>query len=260
VTDVKEMPTGNDVPDDVFLLGSGRLQISDRTAVFFPSGSFSGIHAGDNSPTNVPANVSPGGNALTQEQIDAVLAKIRDLTVHTINDAQKQTLQSALAYPMQQIVYPGGTMQDLTDQITEAHFIADGTLYFTANSSKLVIGPDGFGTIAQNMPPPSTFATDSGPQWIMADSLISGALGVYLLVCGILLLRNIHAVRWLHWIYAGLKLLLAAAMLVGLGISTHWASPTAVFWTAAGLVYPVIVILVMLQRSVREFYAAPVVG
>lgn len=93
--------------------------------------------------------------------------------------------------------------------------------------------------------------------------VMSTVLAVYLLVIGILTLRNSPMGRRLHKIYAWLKLVvtaMATASLVWLimaaGGKPEWAALAGFALLLTGAVYPIILLCVLAMRSVRNWYTA----
>ena len=81
-TDVREIPSGSGgLPDDMFILGSGRLQISDDNAVFFPDNSPSPIRSGAEAIRIRAGRISPR-NKLPRSWIGCGIFPIRQSTMH----------------------------------------------------------------------------------------------------------------------------------------------------------------------------------
>jgi len=107
----------------------------------------------------------------------------------------------------------------------------------------------------------------------MLDAALSAALAIYLLVVGILVLRQHPRGRMLQTIFAILKIPLAIVCAIGWlwAITDHYttgygavASPGTQFAVAqlwmvvflvAGLAYPIAVLVVMRSRTIKDYYA-----
>ena len=269
ISDVKEMPNPDGPPVDVFILGSGRLEISDQTAVFFPNGGMDAVRAGDNGPQAVAANVSPGGTALTQEQIDAVIGQIRQMTNQDPTDAQKQTLQAALQYPSQSLFNNANDTSAIAGEISDAKYGTDGSLRVTTDMMKFTITSTGLGTMAPLQTTTITspaFSAAVKPYIIFAA--INGSLAIYLLICGILMLRNLPAARTLNLIYAVVKIVVgllwfAIYLSIVIPASAGGTTNSVMFFIVGpivGLVFPIVLLISLQTHSVRQYYAPVVAG
>jgi hypothetical protein len=102
--------------------------------------------------------------------------------------------------------------------------------------------------------------------FLMIESLASAALAIYLFVVGIFVLRNTLASRKLHWIYVWIKLPLAA-LAIAATARLSWAYGQAAYNGAEkgmaigvmiaailGILYPVILMVVLKSRGVKDYY------
>jgi hypothetical protein len=105
----------------------------------------------------------------------------------------------------------------------------------------------------------------------MLETLLSFVAAGVLLAGGIMLLRNSPLSRWMLLGYAIGKLLLAGlacyaiySVAMALNASDPDAGSTALAWmlivAATGVIYPIVLLIVMNLRFVREFLATPTVG
>jgi hypothetical protein len=126
------------------------------------------------------------------------------------------------------------------------------------NNINFVAGTNPFGKISP-----------MAPLMIGLNALASFALSVYLLISGIMVLRQSPRGATLHWIYVAIKIpleiLVGAAlwwffsqMLSGnggaarrLGAITGVSSVAVVL----GCVYPIVLVFVLSSRTVREYYS-----
>jgi hypothetical protein len=120
----------------------------------------------------------------------------------------------------------------------------------------------------------------------MIEAILSMALAVYLLIIGILTLRDSRSGAKLHWGYVALKIPLAILAIVAnswlatsliAGMNAAAASTTgitpagaptagagmgavAIFWVvllaAAAIAYPLALVPVLLTKTVRKYYSA----
>lgn len=274
VTDVRQMPSGSGgEPDDLFMLGSGRLQVSDASAIFFPQDSPSPIRSGGGSYTD-----SSGQTHLASGQIASVVDRVQTLCNHTMNDAQVTALEAELESPMQTLITPSGSVAQAAAQVVNAQMMPDGTLGVTTNSGSMSFAPSGqsfpgivSASIAGSPWGPRPMVKKADSDLLVIEGLLSFAMAGLLLASGIMLLRNSPIARWMHLGYAAGKVLLVAlscyavySVAVELAGRSADAQSTALAWmlivAAPGVVYPLVLLVVMNLKSVREFLSAPTVS
>jgi hypothetical protein len=134
-------------------------------------------------------------------------------------------------------------------------------------------------TMAMRPGPPIRFnMSKSAMIFSILTSIVSLGVAIYLLVIGILVLRDSMSARKLHWIYVAIKipLVFAAAIaawfvwnsfgstIVAAGTTPGAAPPPgmgafmalgAVFSTLIGLAYPVGLIFVLMSRTAKQYYS-----
>ncbi|MGD0464391.1 MAG: hypothetical protein ABSB74_18055 [Tepidisphaeraceae bacterium] len=278
VTDVRNIPNGSGGPsgsggpaDDLFILGSGRLQISDQSAVFFAGNSPSGIRSQGGSYTD------SSGTHLASEQIAAVVDRVQSLCGQgqAMNDAQLKALEGELESPAQTLIVPSPSVAEAAEQVRSVQAMGDGTIALTTNSASMSFGPTGepFGGVVaasrMKWAPPLVAARDT--TLLVLDAILSLAAAGYLLACGIVVLRNLPASRWMLLGYAIGKMLLAVLscysiyeVTLALDASSPDAKSTAFAWMmmlgTAGIVYPMVLLIVMNLKLVREFLGTPTVA
>jgi hypothetical protein len=258
--------------DDVFILGTGRLQINDSTAVFFPSGNPSGIRSEGGSFSDA------GGTHLAAVQINAIVDRIQTLADHRLNDTQVWKLESELQVAGQRIIGPANSVSEAVGQIQSAQMLADSTVGITTDINVFSIGPSG--EMLPGIIPAKGYQQPGGANLsishgvttlIMVEAFLSFGAAAYLLVVGIMTLKNSNVARRLHLIYVVAKLgLFAVAMyttyVVYQSIGGDSNNPAAgmlyvgLALSAIGIVYPIALVVAMNLRSVREFYKASIVG
>ncbi|MGD0541901.1 MAG: hypothetical protein ABSB33_10320, partial [Tepidisphaeraceae bacterium] len=272
VTEVRDIPSGPGRPaDDLFILGSGRLQISDQSAVFFAGNSPSGIRSQGGSYTD------SSGTHMASAQIAAVVDRVQSLCGQgqAMNDAQLKAMENELESPAQTLIVPSPSVAEAAGQVRSVQAMGDGTIALTTNSAAMSFGPTGQpfpGVMAasqMNWTPPAMAAGDT--TLLVLDAILSLAAAGYLLACGIVVLRNLPVSRWMLLGYAIGKMLLAALscysiyqVTLALSARSPDAESTAFAWMiilgATGIVYPIALLIVMNLKSVREFLAAPTVA
>ena len=137
-TDVREIPSGSGgEPDEMFTLGSGRLQVSDDDAVFFPDNSPSPIRSGGGSYTD------SAGTHIATEQIAAIVDRVRSLSNQTINDAQINSLEAELESTSQTLITPSPSVTQAAAQVLAAQSLPDGTIAVMTKNGSMSFGAYG---------------------------------------------------------------------------------------------------------------------
>jgi hypothetical protein len=280
VTDTRNIPSGSGgAPDDMFILGSGRLQLTDRGAIFFPENSPSPIRSGGGSYTD-----SAGLQHLASTQIAAVVERVKSLATQPLTDAQISGLEGALQAPGQTIIAPSDSVAEAAAQVISVQILPDGTAAVTTSSTTMSFGPDGQmypGVMsATQMQGPWGPGRRTGPRvdrrdatLLFLDAILSFLGAGFLLACAIMLLRNSAISRWMYIAYGAAKILMVilscyAVYSVAQEIALANGSPdpgaTATAWMlitalpAAAL--PIAILVVMNLKATREFLGTPVVG
>jgi hypothetical protein len=254
----------------LFILGSGRLQVSDESAVFFAGDNPSGMRSHGGSYTDA------SGTHLASGQIAAVVDRVRSLCAkgQGMNDPQLKSLEAELESPSQTLIVPSLSVAEAAAQVKTVQTFGDGTIAVTTNGGSMSFGPTGQAVpgvtaISQTKwAPPVVARRDTS--LLVLDAVLSLAAAGYLMACGIVLLRNSAVSRWMMLGYAIGKILLGmlscySIYQVALGLSARSpdSESTAFAWMmivgATGFVFPVVLLIVMNLRSVREFLGAPTV-
>lgn len=256
---------------DFFMTPAGRIELFDDRATFVSTDNSISVSVVAGTPGTTPAGGNP---ALTAAEARNVVATVQNMSANLLNAAQVQALTQALQSP-NQILVPAGTASFTTGWAQQN---ADGTV--TVNFDSATITLDSHGAIlAQTNAPGPIFG---GAPWassldaraamlVILESVLSLALAVYLLVIGILVLRQSPRGAALHAVYAWIKIPLA--ILGGVAIAMLWGSfiggmmqgavgasdVTAVYVIAAmialaGCIYPIALLIVLRTRGVRDYY------
>jgi hypothetical protein len=271
VSGVKQLPDSNGgEPQDVFILGTGRLQVSDRTAVFFKNGEISGIRTKGGS---FNGHIGSG-------QINAIVEQVQSLCNHAMDDAQVQALAGQLQSGDQKLITPTASVAEAVQQVQSAQVLPDGTVAITTQTDTVSFGPKGevFPGITQasvfsqpKILPLNIARRDT--TLMNLDCLLGLLISAFLLTIGIMLTRNSALARKLHLGYAVFKLLLVALTCYSWYMvwnevinnpNNPQPDPNAPFavmciFGLPGAIYPIILLIVLNLRSVRQFFAAPVV-
>jgi hypothetical protein len=295
---------GKAAPDFFTLKGNklpGRLLLKDDAAIYKPddysptltSHSRPPAQPADDVPPPAPAPVFVSGG-LDDEQAQAVLGRVRELSNGKVTETQLLTLSTLMQSPTGANWITGSsTIPGITAQVKSAAVQPDGTVTITFTMGKLTLDPQGSFVGAMPAAPvqsPTTSPSASPPFWMgaigvdkgscalaIAEAAISGLLAIYLLVIAILTLRQGGSSRKLFVIYGVLKVFCAIAGIVAfawmMSSLTAGADPTgfaqsmvagfkatssaALTLTAIGLAYPIAVLLVLtLSKTARDYYKA----
>ena len=274
---------------DTFRTESGRFELYDDRAVFYPN-------RGDIVRVSTLTTSTAGLNGA---QVERVVAQAQVASGNTMNPSQLAGLRTLLSSPGQQHV----SVVTLPTAIRGAQPMGDGSVMVTFPNGMAQVGPQGQiqmssftaadGTMTTTTANAGTFTVGgpfgggggrvrvNGAAMALAGfaTLVGTLLAVYLLVSGILVLRDSQRGRKLHLIYAWLKIpvtILGAlavwwlttslfeSMMAQSGAAGVAASPAmsmgigiqqavmAVF----GLIYPVALLIVMQTRGVKDYYNA----
>jgi hypothetical protein len=274
VTDVRNMPSGSGgPPDDMFILGSGRLQLTDGSAVFFPDNSPSPIRSGGGSYTD-----SSGQTHLASAQIAGVVDRVKSLCTQSMSDAQVNALEAELESPTQSMITPSASVAEAAAQISSVQTLGDGTIAVTTAGTTMSFGP--MGQVNPGLMPASAMAGPWGRRptvqrrdatLLLLDAILSFVAAGFLLACGIVLLRNLPMSRWMYYAFGIGKILLVilscyAVYTVAMELSAQSpdSQSTAMAWmlitALPGVILPVVVLIVMSLRGVKEFLGTPTVG
>lgn len=258
---VSQLPGGSGPPLDVFELSTGRLQISDNTAVFFDTGGQT-IRSGGNTKD------AAGQIVLRDDQVKAVVDRVRELTGSAMMDEQAQGLDTLLRQPGQRIVTPAISISGSVSQIIGATVDGDGVLTLSPASAapiqldaagQVVVGG---GAVAMT-PTRSDRAATRRMIFYGLENFASAGVGVFLLIASISLLRQSPRSRPMLLIYATAKVVLA---IVGAWMwGSFWGQlaniPAFSWWTAAavglaGIAFPLVLLVVLTRPAVKEYYEA----
>jgi len=262
VTEVRSIPDpAGGPPADLFVLGSGSLQLDDQSAVFRADGENSSITTRDGNCTD------SSGTHLGALQIGAVIAQVQKLSNNSLTTAQKDLLATELRVPGQTLIMPHAPAA----QIISAQKQPDGSIQITTQSGSFTASPDGAQS-GISTSSGATFSYVSSAQFVVAtpwhtsrsaalvfdlDALGSLLCSIALLIFGILLLMNSFRSRQLHMLYAIAKIVLTLLVLW----AAYWVGwRSTIVWYAVGAIYPIILLITMTRPSVREFFATRTVG
>jgi hypothetical protein len=260
-------------PPDFFRLTTGRLELYDDRAVFYPEDGSATVRSAFGRP--------PARRALAAGEVAAVVEKARSLGRGVLNDAQASSLATALSSPDQKLVATPAAGQAASavpdpQAVTPA---AGGAVTVRFSDGELHLGPLGELLPGPAGPPPPPRPSAAAFLTVMAASLGGFGLSVVLFVGAVLLLRGLPSGRRLHFTWAWLEILVVAtaatafawmaasfrdavvayegpSLTNGPGGAAGSLSPPAVA-AAAGLlalVYPIAVLLLLRRPAVRDYF------
>ena len=269
--------TGDAVEGGVwFDLPSGRLTVTDSNTLFTPAldSALSPVQR-----TSIRHGTNPvDPSQLNVAEVQAVIDRVQDLSSTTpLNAAQIAGLRQKLSSGARLLVGAPVDLPDLLSQVRSTSVTKDKTAIVSLRSATLVISPNGVVNSAPSFSGRSPFPKMSRQPLIafVTGSVLNVALAIYLLVVGIVTLRNTLAARTLLLIYAVVKILVTL-LATGAG---WWAWHE--FWSALstqngtsgsaqpntlpllmtvaaafiGCAFPVAVVMLLRTKSVRSFYS-----
>jgi hypothetical protein len=260
---------------DYFVIGSGRIELYDDHGLFNPSTPGTDVVR----VSEEDLAVSVGGAGLAPKDVQAVINRIQTMSGQQLSPAHASALRSMLSSPSQGLITPrkpGGIAPD--QQVTQV-MLNSGNLNVMTTSGGLMLSPNGTvvnswsmagGGFGGPMAPPFRIPAAAALMTGL-ESLASLLLAVFLLVCGILTLRQNRWGRRGHLIYAALKIPLVIVAAIGWAWLFYSMSSTvtggsanpqsslvsmlqAGGYAAVGLIYPIALLIVFTRRKVREYY------
>jgi hypothetical protein len=256
---------------DYFRMTTGRLELYDDRAVFYPADGSATIRSS--------FGRAPGRRALTGAEASAVVQRAKELGGGAMNGAQAAALTLALTAPDQKLVAASAAASAAEPTAVSPGAGDAVTIHFT--DADLYLGPRGEVLAAPPGPAPPPRPSTAAFLTVLAASLAGFALAVLLFVAAVLLLRGLPSGRRLHVMWAWFKILVTAASagafwwlassfyeainrydpgaatrLIG-GPRTFMAEPwQPVAVAVLALAYPVVVLVMMRSGSVRDYFAA----
>ncbi|MDP9172303.1 MAG: hypothetical protein M3O30_00355 [Planctomycetota bacterium] len=269
ITDVAQMPATNESPADLFTLATGRLQLTDKIAVFFSSSSPEEFRTDGNSFSDAT------GTYPAAPQMSAVIRRISSLCGNAINPNQLSALQSILRASDPPLITAGHSIAEAVGQVQSAQALSDGSIAITTSNGSITIGlngnwdrsdPQSLNSAGQSRSASRAVRPVAAAYFVI--TLFNLALSAYLLTIAILLFCNARHVWGLHMIYCVARILLAGAacflifrlyseMNAGSGAFSNAGLAMALIFGAAGAIYPAILLATLLLPPVREYFATP---
>ncbi|HEV2295608.1 MAG TPA: hypothetical protein VGR35_17300 [Tepidisphaeraceae bacterium] len=265
---------------DFFIVGEGRIELADDHAKFVPDDGREIVRV-DASETSEQPNWQAG---LTPAQVEAIIDKIEQQSGQTLTPALRSKLQTIFSSPAQGFFDPVATIPEATGQIQSVNYWTNagangGQLVITTGKGSMTL--DGAGNVQNSMTWGGAGAPGfAGPAWninvkaaitAIICAVLSLGLAIYLLVIGILMLRQHPRAGRLHKIYAWVKipvaivggiawvLLWTSFATLGTGTAPAATSPGFVIGcivaVLAGCAYPIAILIALRTRAVREYYA-----
>jgi hypothetical protein len=202
-----------------------------------------------------------------------------------MNAAQTKVLTQTLANPNEQLIVPMAGGVDPATEIVSFVTAPDGSVTMVTQHGTMVsmIALDSAGLVTNSMTTNNgAFGGGGNPFGNINPAAMTLAvlaavgsfiLAVYLLICGIMVLRQSPRGGTLHWIYIALKIPLEIFSGVAIWyFFSQMISSVATFGggravnpgftgmmavpVALGCIYPIALLFVLSSRTVREYYAA----
>ena len=276
---------------DYFVLGTGRLELASDRAVFFPTGGQPSIRSNAVMLWQLPSASTP--LALQPDQIRSIVRSVDELNGAKIRSTQLKTLITLLQTPGEQLILPTSDGTDPAYELTSASTSPEGMLTINCLhgtvTSTLTCDATG-GMVSTSSSSGATGATAisgstadrSACIATLSLTLCQIPLAAFLLIIGIVTLRSSPRGRLLHRIYIALKLPVGIATagvsfwmwtsLIRSGMATTGPGATSagaaacgsafagalfgIVPAAAGCVWPIVLIFVLMSRNARTFYAS----
>jgi hypothetical protein len=230
-------------------------------------------------PATAPATAQ---TTLPAADVQGVIAAAQSMSAKTpLNPQQVAALQALLEEPGQTLVLPSNASAPASTYVAGVDIDEKGTAHVVFIN--VIVSISQQGKVVAQQPtsaiPRNIAAAISGTAIGLAifESLASGALAVFLIVAGIVTLRQSLGGRRLHMIYVAIKIPLALiAILAGtwlayglnkgmntLALLAASSGPEAfpgVFWATAlvlgigGLAYPIALLFALRSRAANEYY------
>jgi hypothetical protein len=268
---------GGDGPD-FFVVGEGRIELADDFARFTPGNGAEIVRVSASEAGEQP-NWEAG---LTPAQVKAIIEKAEAQAGQALPAAMKSKLQTTLSAPGQGYFDTVPTVPEAVAQLTNvSYFASNGTGQITLQTGQGMLVIDQNGNVTSSMTWGGAGGGFAGPtinlnMQAAVASIICAALGaalaIYLLVVGILMLRQHPRAGRLHKVYAVLKIPLAIAAGIawpmfwtsinpigGITASTRMSAALitgCVITIVVGCAYPVFVLVALRTRGVREYFSA----
>lgn len=256
-----------------FELPVGRLTLSDSAATFAPLDNSPPVTRSFSRSLADPADPS----VLSPAEIQAVIDRVQAMSGSPLLPSQVKALQQQLGTNAKALVGSPPDMPTLLGQVSSV-IPSQGSLVVDFQQAMLVIPTNGQASVIST-PQQEAFPKIAVVPMVslIVESALSGLLAIYLLVIGIVTLRNSIAGGRLHKIYAVSKILLtliataaswwafhsAAANAVSVGITNSggyirgWGWLMSLLALIGGCAYPIALLCVLRIKQVREFYATP---
>jgi hypothetical protein len=257
-----------------FRTRGGRFELYDDRAVFYPTG------GGDVVRVSTLTSTNPG---LAPEQVQAVVKQAQAASGNALNPSQVIALENLLSTEGQQFVSP----LTLPSAVRSATVGGDASVVIQFPNGFATFGPLGQSTSASGpnaiAPAPGRVRLNGAAMALTSFAVVASAgLAVYLFVIGITTLRRWPGARRAHLIYAVLEIpvaILGAAAAWWLTASFAEASMTnmgpggpmagsfadgiglqAVVLGVLGLIYPVVLLIGLQAKSVKDYYDTGAMG
>ncbi len=271
VSDAGTLPsaTGDEGPT-YFELGQGRIEVSDAQAAFFPTQGEAVRASADDGSANAGV-IHPSG--LSDAEVKAVLARVQQLSTLPLNATQVASLTTELQTGTMRLFTPSSSPTQTSSQVIAVRTIGSGAVEVrtTAGSIQVTTSGQVMSTSAWPTSGPPTFNVRGGVVLaLVLEGILSFLLAIYLLVIGILTLRQSPRGGRLHMIYAVVKIPLAIASGVGLyflmsdlfsalpggsGMNPVALATSTSMGVLFACIYPIALLITLRTRSVREYYA-----
>jgi hypothetical protein len=296
---------------DFFVISGGQIEVSDKRAIFQPSDhSLETIRVsavppkddddGSSAPTTSPDSAAPSASppaslsnslpvplnspstnavtALSRQDVQAAMLIVNSQSQHRLTSPQRQAIRTEFASGSGLLLPPASGIPIRT-QLSTCIVQPDGSVLILTMHGQLQVGNTGIIQTKIIYPNAGPMIFGTGPKSIslaavtlvITEGIISVLLSIYLLIIGILTLRQTPRARRLHIIYALLKIPLAITCGIGwcwlIGGFFNWmpnngaAAPVTgiramllCFVTVAAIIYPIGLLIAFATPKVKSYY------
>jgi hypothetical protein len=254
---------------DYLTTRAGRIELSESSASFTSTDGSVGYRTSVGVPGFGPVGSSW---TLAPAEVQQVMTQVQTQSQaqrQQLNPAQLQALQDALQSPAQRLVQPG-MAQMMWTQVTVD---PNGVATITFSNKAIVIAKQGVVVSVGPAPLPIALqeASLGAAALVVFENGMSLALAIFLLVTGILLLRQSSIAVRLLKLYAWAKLPLA--IVGGIGVAQLWGSFSGGMMTTAtdsdralatgwgiglaiaGLAFPLAILAMLAAPGVKQYFS-----
>jgi hypothetical protein len=264
IEDHGRLPSNSGEKPQYFELKAGRIELYDTHALFRPStGQTVRVTDDDIVCTSFASGLTPAN-------VKAILAKLRALAATHLSAPQEQAIRSLLTAGNQKLI---NSASDPAPQINEVE-INESHVVIRTDGAWIDLKSDGTVIGSGNGPNKGTGSRSVSSVALYSAITLSAtnlAMAQGLIVLGVMTLKQKFSSRMWLLLFAIVKIILVLAGFLtfawiwssfagGLGVDSTMTATLFACW-AMGFVFPIVLLMILNTRSVREYYTiAPITG